>query len=247
MAITFGDDNTATVTSGDITLTKPTGVVNDDYLVTFIGRDDDVEAPGLPDGWTLFAELLEGASGDDRYIGCYHKKITNSGGEPADYTWTWVTDTNEACCGMIQRVVGANLTTFEDVTYVQGTHLLSQTNLTNPNPVTITTNTDNAFVIIFSLGINNTDSVPVTPSGMSNPAGYTALGAGYVEMTGVRHPNIIMAHKDVTTAAAEDPAAFTGAANANDFTTITFAIKPEPDPMGGAPLFAQHINQMQRN
>jgi hypothetical protein len=84
---------TALDTAHALTISKPTGTVNGDFMIAVVG----IRSPGdealevlAPDGWTLMGTIEH----TDQHTLFAWKKVANS--EPASYQWTWTQDGNAA-------------------------------------------------------------------------------------------------------------------------------------------------------
>lgn len=229
MAITFPAFTRALIDPGtDLVLTKPSGLVNGDYLQAKIGRDDNVGVLTLPTDWVTIARVQE-AAGDDRELLFAIKKIVDAAGEPDDYTFVW--DDSEPAVGTLAIVRGANLTDYLDVAFVEGTHYASHLNTDAPNPPSITTVTDGAVIDVLVVGTNANGTSDPGINNATFPTGYTAFGGqatGWDRAgTGGRRPQWLGCFKEIATAGADNPSAFGGLANAlNDFSSMVIAIKP---------------------
>ncbi|MBX4192571.1 LamG domain-containing protein [Candidatus Parcubacteria bacterium] len=84
--ITPGNSTTATstsVSSNDITLAKPSGTVEGDFLLAGIALDDGTPSLTAPSGWTPIARTNNDV---DASLASYYKVAGAS--EPSSYTWT---------------------------------------------------------------------------------------------------------------------------------------------------------------
>lgn len=84
MAISIENYTTATVTSDEITIAKPAGVLDDDLLVAHICNNAS-RTVTPPAGWTQGESVSDG-SPLKTYL--FYKVIANAGGEPANYIFT---------------------------------------------------------------------------------------------------------------------------------------------------------------
>jgi len=234
MAITFPASARATVASGTLTISQPSGLEDGDYLLFEAARDDDVSEATYDTGFIEIARKLE-ASGDDRSGYIAQKYISDAASEAATYSFSWASDSGEPAVGSLVIVRGADPAAFLDVAYVEGTHYLTQNSSSGPDGASITTNTNGAVVVVFAFGTNFDGTTDPDVSSATRPTGYTALGGvsggGWDRSgTGSREAQWLSSYKTVATAGAEDPAAYTGFANSsNDYGIFTFAIKPIAD------------------
>lgn len=87
------------------TVVKPTGTAEGDMLVAFVAYSaDDPETFGTPVGWTL---IQEGSDADGQGMASFYKIAGAS--EPADYTFTISTATNERMSACVIRITGARI------------------------------------------------------------------------------------------------------------------------------------------
>ncbi len=130
------------------TVTKPSGTVEGDLMVAFVGKDDD---PSIsePSGWTQVRENDSGVDGPR--LGAYYK-VAGSG-EPADYTWT---ADSENWYAIIYRVSGFDTGNIIDV---------SDLNTGGAAPKSggpITTTVDNCLILTATAVDIANSSAPIT-------------------------------------------------------------------------------------
>lgn len=145
MAITIASETTGTATGGVgdvVTVTKPSTVANDDYLVVVMGVGDDDPDIAPPTGWTT-GDRAEGTSGTDVQMGIFYKLVTDAASEPANYTFT--AGNGDAIGWWIGSLRGVDLTTPEDET--MSGNAVYRLNDTSPLADSITTATDGAFIL----------------------------------------------------------------------------------------------------
>lgn len=120
---------------------------------------------------------------------------------------------------------GQDLSTYADATITTATGI----NAAIPNAPSITTVTDNAWVVAIGAGTVK-DTAVTAPSGYSNQAS--------VASNAVTSITLAIASKTVSTAGAEDPAAWTGWTTGDtnqSWAAATMAIRPAAD-AGGQPI-----------
>ncbi len=93
-----------------VTITKPTGTTSGDILYAIIANGGANAAPtSVPSGWTL-VDSGGVTPSNPMWGGLY--RLVAGGSEPADYTWSGMTD---SCTGCIIAISGADTTTPEQV------------------------------------------------------------------------------------------------------------------------------------
>lgn len=107
IAIRSETSGSANGASSIVTITKPSSVSDNDYLVVFLGVGDDLTVAGSPAGWTSYQHGT--STGNDRQMLIAYKKITNAAGEPASYDFSVETGDNAAWwIGSLSGVDGTN-------------------------------------------------------------------------------------------------------------------------------------------
>ena len=127
---TFRAAASASATTGNLTITKPTGTVEDDVLIASIGVRPNTTGITPPTGWTL-VRRVDTTGPDANSLAVYRLKAGAS--EPASYTWT-LTGVS-ASSGGIQSFTGVDTTTPIDVENGQAT----ASGLTHATPSIVTT------------------------------------------------------------------------------------------------------------
>lgn len=79
VAATHADQNPAT----SLACNKPTGTVDNDYMLALVKRVSEAAPTTVPTGWTLLADNLVGGGNS---VWLYGKLASSEG---ASYTWTW--------------------------------------------------------------------------------------------------------------------------------------------------------------
>lgn len=84
MAVAFRAASTAgDATAANITITKPTGTVDDDIIIVWITKETTT-TPGIPTGWTLIPNQAGTANAESCHA--YWKKAASEG---ASWVWTF--------------------------------------------------------------------------------------------------------------------------------------------------------------
>jgi len=202
--------------SGTFTITKPTGVANNDILVAFIAKYDDPTITG-PSGW-IQAIQSNDTSGNDRSAGIWYKVITDASGEPASYSWT---ATANVWAGTIMRISGSNTSSPIDAAAAVdgiGAVGVDWVDTTDGSP-SVTTVTNNAMAIssimLYAVSVGATSFAP--PS-------------GYDERSDNPRPSVAetVATKTIASAGATGVVLFTGTGETGneEWFSMTIAIKP---------------------
>lgn len=202
-ATASGADGTVTYA---LSLTGITGLAQNDvvFVFQFLPR---AAGGATPSGWTQIATV----TGSGHKAFAYRKVM---GVTPdTSLTMTGTGNAGDASAAIAIALRGVNTTTPEDATATTA----AASNLTNPDCPSITTVTNGAWVMAFA-GSKQSDASVVTPSGYSNTT--SVLGTGTL-----RNAQLYAATKLVSTAGAEDPAAW-GTWGAGDNATATVAARP---------------------
>ena len=101
MASQFQTSNISNLAaSTSISLTKPTGTVDGDLLVTVICCSGTAAPSSVPSGWTLIRSNDSGGSGTQASIHSYYKVASSEG---SSYSWT---SSGNPSGGMVLRITG---------------------------------------------------------------------------------------------------------------------------------------------
>jgi hypothetical protein len=160
--IAFRSADSAGVASGNLTINKPTGTVQDDVMIGTIGVRPETVTITPPAGWTL-VRRINNANANANSLAVYYKVAGAS--EPASYTWTISANTGVA--GGIQTFSGVDTTNPIDVENGQNT----PNGLDHATP-SVDTTVDNAMLVTshtFSSAATWTE-----PTGMTE--GFDVLG-----------------------------------------------------------------------
>lgn len=198
MAIVIESTSSGSSATTSLTLTKPTGTVENDLLVAFIqlSRDSPVDTP--PAGWTK----REGGGSYSTYHSWY--KVAGAS-EPANYTWS---ETGEnAWYGIIFRVSGVD-----------------PVNPLNTSSYGEDTDYDTSFTVT---GVTTSvDACLVFAAAWKSGRYMTAVSGGWTsDYLTPGTPGLGVAHKTQATAGATGNAVFT--ANSGDRSAyVMFAFQP---------------------
>ena len=225
-AITFRSKDSAydaaVVSAGTLTITAPSGIVNDDLLVAYLRIDnlgDETVEPfcSPPGGWTLYTNTLTqtetGGRGSASAI--FTKKAASEAG---NYAFTNDLVTTEEMGGSIVVYSGVDTTTALDVT-PSASHYSFNIDDTTPTPPAIVTVNNNTMVLIFA---GSTDPTSITDHAV--PTGYTER----VDVIGNARANHAIAEKLIPTATTETPGSYTltGAGAGVESHGTTIALRP---------------------
>ncbi len=216
MSLTFVGSGSAQETGGnDVTLSLPGEIAEGDvvYVAVMTVRGSgstDIDVAMTTAGYTELADIFSDDT-EDTHLGVFRKVM----GAVPDTTAV-VTGSGDAndVVAVFHVWRGADPTTPEDVS--AGT--ASSTNGGTPNPPAVTTFTNGAVVLAIG-GSTEPDFVSTAPTGYSN---LVDLQAG--------NTNVMMSSKVITTAAAEDPGAYTEVVGdvSDSWAAVTVAIRPLP-------------------
>lgn len=198
--------------STGVTLTLPSNS-SGDLLVAHLFRDeDDAGDWNTPTGWTRQSNL-DGVEigGRDRVNGIFTK--VSSGSEPSTLAFTGTVATVRQISGHIIRYSSADGL---DVTPTTS-HKSTGTNDATPPNAAITTNTDDAMVVLMmGLTASNIDT-------WAAPTNYTL-----VDSTLQANAQIAVAERLITTAGLESPGSWLNTVNGNiaEYSGATLVVKP---------------------
>jgi len=200
--------NTAT-----FTITHGMTLVNDDYIVGFVCKDDNFTITP-PAGWTEVDHQTM-VTDTDSTSGIWYKKITDAGSEPAAYAWT---ADNEAWVGGIVQLRGVDLTTPIDAT---GTYA-ENINDTTPSATGFNTLTGNSRLFGFLC------VVAMTAEGTIDPP--ADLGEIFdIETTGSANDVALeLSHKNMATAGATNFKTWGAVETTHDAQAYLVAFRPAP-------------------
>ena len=216
--IAFEDSSeTTTNTSNSCVATVPAGV-SDGHVMVLGGQLGDNDSGTLQtdpasNGWTEIDHFEESAGGDQT-VGLWYRVASS---EPASYTieWDHGAPPNNSC--FIVAYSGVDNTTPLDVVYAQGTHYSRQTATASPDPASITTNNDNAMVVVFVMTKQNGVTAYTPSSGFDER----------IDMVGGVSQGNSVADDINATAGALDPGTVTctGCAGTDDHAVFTIALR----------------------
>lgn len=239
MAITHvGSDQAAEGpgNTNDMTLTLPTHTT-DDFGIVLAKADEAGTVPALSVGTAGWTELLQTneTSGRDRVTAVFYKKFTN--GSETNPAVSTDTAENRSCIVHVFRGVDttdpwASASPFYQISDGQ--------NDINPDQVDITTDDDNACILLFHSFSHDEHTAGGAPSGYTlgefvNPSGNSHSGSASAYLldagaTGAKSPGV-WAHS--------------GSTVQSDWTTVSIALKEQAAGGGSiAPQAVHHIKQL---
>ena len=227
MAIGFRDSANAggsgtsiNVASGDVT-----GLADGDFLVAVVFLDDQSAATITgPGGWTKPAALdTADSSARQRQVAIFYKIASGETGN-----WTFSQDgAADNMAAVVNAFTGVDQSTSIDVTPIAG-HVVSGQNDDTPDPASITTVTNSAWVMTYC-GMNGNSS---SHTSVTVPTNYTERGTEPDPYAASNQRQIATATREITTAGAENPGVWTfsgGTANVQDYIVGVLAIRPASD------------------
>jgi len=233
VAITFVSQTTATVNGQALTPTLPTHTT-DDIILAFPGwecnTDTGTEITESANGGFTRAFNIEHLTGRDRRTALFWKRATSASETDPQFDL----DSAGAQEGSVTLIVlrgciasGSPL----DVTYVEGTHTSDTDNTINVTPQGITTNTNNAWVVLLYYATHDEITVAGAPTNYD-------LRSSNVS----NNQNSAIATREITSAGLESPGAWThsGSVTNTDTTSHTIAIKPASG-TGSPALYYQNL------
>lgn len=204
---------------GSETIDLPVGTTTGDIVIVCVVSGSTSFTPAI--NTSGYNTISSGSAGDPSYLVAY--KIM---GETPD-TSVEIANKYSPTCLHVWR--GVDVDTPEDATATTANGWTG-----NPDCPSITTNTNGAVVI--ACGFVDDDRVHAenwtAPSGYTNLAGRTTNEGGGRVLN--QHSTAVMAAKTVASAGAEDPAAFSSAAD-DQWRAVTVALRPAEAGGGGGP------------
>lgn len=205
-------DDTSSSTTHSITL--PTGIQADDLICIWANTQSST-SDGAPTATGYTQRYSQGAASSFRpLITLLYKKATDTSDSGASVTLTWGVSCDANMVAVVFR--GVDTTTPFDATEPSSTSGGS-----NPDPASITTATDGAWVLAVVDGNRTPTSTPTISTGYATAV--TQVPAD---------KSCIVTYKEVTTAGAENPGAWTWTPIDNHTATTT-ALRPASGGGGG--------------
>lgn len=193
---------------GDAVLSLPSGLQAGDVVYVFSGVTAATPvASTTPSGWTKVESTY-----DYSFVRTDLYRKTMGGTPDTSVTIVGTTAADSSCAAVAIALRGVDTSTPEDATPTY-----TGVNAANPDPASITTVTDGAYVLVFAASSANDTSVTV-PSGYSNHVQITQADTVY-------HVTVAGATKLITTAGAENPGSWTAFATGR-YATWTVAVRP---------------------
>lgn len=133
LGVAYQSSNTETAAgSTTAVLTKPSGVVDGDLLITVLAYlSSGSSAPAVLSGWTALSNAQGGSGGSDIKMDTFYK-IASS--EPSSYTWTFGASTQH--CGVVIRINGQDSAGYIDASETGGGNVGGGTSLSFGSGVT---------------------------------------------------------------------------------------------------------------
>lgn len=197
---------------------KPAGVAEDDLLLVWLATNagSGLSIVNVPAGWTQLVRVEDQDSGANETAELYWKiaTATEVAASTFDFDFEFGPNNRQAAFGCTALRNVDTVTPFDTTTTTAAPSVSSST----PDPPSITTVTDGAWVLGF---IAHEADDTYTP-----PTGYTlAWEDSSTGDTPSEHTSGAVAYKEVATAGAEDPGAFTGSTN-DGWVAATVAVRP---------------------
>ena len=198
------------VGSSSTTVTFNVALAQNDIVIAVFGDDDGLGvADFLSSGWST----LHSNAGVDPGRLVMYKRM----GATPDTSFSFDQDGQVRTAYVWQVWRGADTTTAIDATATTATGASGLPDAPSYTPVT-------NGALVFAVGIQDDDDAS---AGLAAPTGYTNLlssdtGQGSTTVGAT----VMIASKELATAAAENPAAFTGGSGNDAWAAITFALRP---------------------
>ncbi len=147
MAIQFQTESHQTALAGTTVVTKPTGTVDGDLLIVFVGSNARTETVNsVPSGWTLIVSD-DSAAANNAILYTYYKIASSEG---ASWTWGWTGSTANKGWGALR------FDTFQTASPINTSAIGQDTNDGTANYTnTITPTVDNCMLVMIALAKDN--------------------------------------------------------------------------------------------
>lgn len=206
------DEGASYIPSGasSTTVTFNVALAQNDIVIAVFGDDDGLGvADFLSSGWST----LHSNAGVDPGRLVMYKRM----GATPDTSFSFDQDGQVRTAYLWQVWRGADTTTAIDATATTATGASGLPDAPSYTPVT-------NGALVFAVGIQDDDDAS---SGLTAPTGYTNLLASDTGQASTTvGATVMIASKELATAAAENPAAFTGGSGNDAWAAITFALRP---------------------
>lgn len=211
----------------------------DDLLIALCTRTQYNQTwDAAPTGWTLLMEEDDSYGDNPWSVGVYYKIATSGSESTPNFTHS-EPSVSLKMCAHILNYRGVDTTTPIDVTYASGSHYVPRSNVPSTNddvPKSITTATDNAWVLVLEWVSGNNITSNADPSGYTNDLRWVGASANNEQQQ--------VWHKEVATAGSESPGvpAYTSDDTTQDGFYLTIALRPGA---GGTsiPIFQNYYRQ----
>lgn len=199
--------------SFSLTITKPTGTAEGDWLIALIGiRNSTISS--APSGWT---QVTTGTVSNIGEAATYKKKATGS--EPSDYTWSF--SSSDRNLGAIVRISGADATDAVNI----ANDATGSDYSGDPNACPDVTTTANECLILRFVTVDVPIVTPGVPTDHTLIFDHTAGSSFRLSNAG--------AYENQASAGSTGSATFTGSTSA-EWVTATVAIQPAAGGGGAA-------------
>ena len=178
--IAFLATGTATVTSGNLTINKPTGTVQNNVMIAAIAVRPDTATITAPSGWTLVRKDTNASALPDQ-LNTYSKAAGAS--EPASYSWT--ISANSGAAGGILSFSGVNTASPIDVS---GGQQVTGTTTSMAAPSVNTTEVNTMLVTSYCVTSSGTaGSAWTPPTGTTEAVDVSTASASAGESLGINY------------------------------------------------------------
>jgi hypothetical protein len=211
-AIVIESKSTGTTSNGtSVTVTKPSGLADNDVLLAFVSKDDDVDM--TPPGSWIEITNAGTLAGNDMRLAVYYKVIPDAASEGFSYIWS---GDRELWRVLILRLSGVDNDTPLDVAASHENY----ENDTSPLSTEVTTATDGALV--FAVAYTDTFS-----NGITGPSGTTLVNS-YDDAN-----TLEIRHFTQATAGDTGDKEWTGVTSSAESHVVLVAIRPFVESGGG--------------
>ena len=205
MAITFVNSSIANAAGGAaLSIAAPASILQDDVLYAFVTKQATGAWTITSSGWTQLVDQDSTGGGFSVNHEVWRKVMGASPDTSIDFS-----NTAAAKSGLLIALRGVDTTTPEDATSTIAFSFSS-----NPDSPSITTVTNGAWVLS-GAGNGQNDASITSPTGYSNQVASPR-----------NNSTTVVATKEVTTAGAEDPSAWTTWTNTGAWVAVSIAVRP---------------------
>jgi hypothetical protein len=220
MAITFVGATEANVDGQSLTISVVAGLQDNDVMWLIVTQSDGEDGSwNSLTGWVeqVVDAIVGGGPPSAPETSVFRRVVTDAGSEPASYAPSVDTGADVGLVGKMVAFRGVDIVTPVDATATTATG----SGDANPNPPSITTVTDGAFVLAVGFKDDDNGVYGSVPTNYTDPDGLgTVVNAG-----GGNGCSLGCAYREIVSFGAEDPGTF-DFTDSDEWGAISLAIRP---------------------